>query len=1016
MPYWLFEVRKLIGNYIKLYGDREMSKRILLLTVLLALMPFWAFSQSIGKIVGVVKDKASGETLPGVNVSLEGTTYGAATDIDGYFVILNVPVGTYDVRASFIGYQEIVYKGVRVSAGKTTEQNYSLDEAAIEGQAVVVTAEKPLVDKNVTQSVSLVTSEDLENMPIRGFNNVVATQNSVVVQDGNIYIRGGRDDEVGYYIDGASSVNPLNNTQSLHIIQEAVEEFQVLAGGYTAEFGGANSGIIRTELKSGGNDFKASVDFQTDKFADEGEEFLGTYSYRHHNAIATLSGPLAGNKVRFFVAAENQYQGDRSVRFSEAFSLPEMIDGNPSNTGSIDTVRGYNYPAGFTPQREEDLWALQSTLLFDFSPVQFRVSGSYSDRSQQFNSGTLGANTPMLNVMNDRTFDDKFTNLLLTGKMTYILSPKSFVEGSVSMFNSKLDREDSYFGNDWQQWYDSSAVSNATGGDVTFRSRYKPRTSYLLNGWTFARNGEPENRYRIRKQDYLSGTLNFVTQAGRHHELKIGGDYRRYTLREFQVLSAAMDQLSVNSVGSIEEVPIGAWISNAQPINYGYDIYGNEADDDAFTGGYQTSDAPKNPVFGSFYLQDKIEYNDLIINAGLRFDYFDPQGERLDIDNLVIDQNTNTIAPESWKEMDVFQNVSPRLGFSFPVSEKTNFYMQYGKFIQMPELEAMYTGSARYNYEYVAAGFSFQNPSGFGLEPVRTTSYEIGFRQQISSVAAFDMTGFYRNVKGQVQLEKVFPEGSSAFNILVNGDFATTKGMELGLTLRRINRIQGQINYTLSQAEGTGSTRTTAVAAWERGTPRPNVVNPLDFAQTHRGSINMDYRYGRNDGGPILQNLGANVLFTFNSGHPFTFAASEVGQADAYTSGVDYMNDTRARKALEAVGSSNTPWNYQFDLRLDKSFNLTDKLGATVYMRVNNLFNTQNVLNVYNATGNAEDDGFYNNTNVPARNGYLESYGEDWLTQYEAINIVNGQAYWDQLGLQLYGNPRQIFFGIKLSY
>ncbi|MCB0295450.1 MAG: TonB-dependent receptor, partial [Calditrichaeota bacterium] len=116
--------------------------------------------------------------------------------------------------------------------------------------------------------------------------------------------------------------------------------------------------------------------------------------------------------------------------------------------------------------------------------------------------------------------------------------------------------------------------------------------------------------------------------------------------------------------------------------------------------------------------------------------------------------------------------------------------------------------SAEYNYEYVSAGFSFQNPVGFGLEPVRTTSYEIGFRQQISSVAAFDLTGFYRNVKGQVQLEKVFPPGQSAFNVLVNGDFATTKGLELGLTLRRINRIQGQLNYTLSQAEGTGSTRT----------------------------------------------------------------------------------------------------------------------------------------------------------------------------------------------------------------
>lgn len=991
-----------------------MSKKVLLLTVLLAFTPFIVFGQSSGKLVGVISDKASGEVLPGVNVSLDGTTLGAASDVDGYFVILNVPVGTYDVRASFIGYQDVLVQGVRVSASKTTEVNFALQEAAIEGQAVVITAEKPLVEKHVTQSVSLVTSEDIENIPIRGFNSLVATQNSVVVQDGNIYIRGGRDDEVGYYIDGASSINPLNNTQSLYIIQEAVEELQVLAGGYTAEFGGANAGIIRTELKTGSSDFKATVDFQTDKFADEGEEFLGTHSFRHHNAVATLSGPLVGNKVRFFIAAENAFQGDRTQRFSEAFTLSNLIDEQPANAAYIDTFDTYAYPDGFTPDREEDLWAAQGTLLFDLQPLQVRVSGSYSTRSRQFNTG-VGNNTPMLDMLNERYWEQVFTNTLISSKMTYVINPKSFVEGNFSLFNSNREDEDSYFGADWQSWYDSAAVSQATGGAVTYRDAWRPRANYRFNGWNFARNGDPRNAFVHQKQNYISGALNFVTQAGRHHELKIGGDFRRYTLRRFTVQPAAMNQLDVFNVSNIEDVPVASWISNAQPNNYGFDVYGNEADDDAFNAdGIQTADAAKNPVFSSFYLQDKIEYNDLIINAGLRYDYFDPQGERLDLDNLVVDQNTNTISQDSWIEQDVFQQVSPRLGFSFPVSERTNFYMQYGKFIQMPELEAMFTGSARYNFEYIGAGLSFQNPSGFGLDPVRTTSYEIGFRQQLSSVAAFDLTGFYRNVKGQVQVDKV-SAASRTFNILVNGDFATTKGLEFSMTLRRVQRIQAQLNYTLSQAEGTGSTRTSNVAALERATARPNVVNPLDFAQTHRGSINLDYRYGNNDGG-ILENFGANVLFTFNSGHPFTFAQSEVGQANAYNSGVDYMNDTRSRRALEEVGSSTTPFNQIFDLRLDKSFNLTNKLGATVYMRVNNLFNTKNVINVYNATGNAEDDGFFFNINEPTRNGYLEAHGEDWVNQYQAINIVNGQSYWDQLGLQLYGNPRQIFFGVKLSY
>ncbi len=1000
------------------------------LWVVLLAMPVMLFAQSSGKIVGIVKDQASGEPLPGVNVFITGTTLGAATDVDGYYVILNVPVGVYDIQASFVGYQDVVLSGIRITADKTSEANFDLGEAAIEGQAVVITAEKPLVEKYTTQSVSLVTSEDLENIPIRGFNNVIATQNSVVQQDGNIHIRGSRPDEVGYYIDGASSLDAFNNQQALYVIQEAVEEFQVLAGGYTAEFGGANAGIIRTELRTGSKKFKVSMDFQTDKFAGEGEKFLGTYSYRQHTGVATISGPLLSDKVRFFFAGENSFKGDRSTRFSEGFTLNNLIDANQDNSnvinGNPDTINAYNYPSGFTPQREEDQWAFQGTLLLDLSPIQLRLSGSYSDRSRQRNSfrtPDIGArpDTPMLNVLNNRTFDDVFTNTLMSAKLTYILDSKTILDGSLNYFNSIADREDSYFGNDWQQWFDSTAVANHTNNEVTYRSRWAPEYDYLFNGWYFARNGDPYRRYIRNDQQYLGGSLNFTTQASRHHELKIGGDIRRYTLRRFLINANVMNLLETNNASDIRDVSVSQWASTGQVINYGYDVYGNKADDDQFAAnGNQIADAPKHPVFASMYLQDKIEFNDLIINAGLRFDYYDTKGQRFnDLENPIWDANSSTFTDENWVDVEPFQQVSPRLGFSFPINEKTVFYMQYGKFIQMPSLLNNYSSSQRYGYEYISAGFSFQNPSGFGLDPVRTTSYEIGFRQQLSSVAAFDISGFYRNVKGQVQVDKIFPDPSSGlqpFNILVNGDFATTKGLEFGLTLRRVQRLQTQLNYTLTQAEGSGSTNNTAVAALEQQTARPTVINPLDFEQKHRGSVILDYRFNQNEGGAVFQNFGANMLFTFNSGHPFTYSLSEVGQSNAYDAGTDYMLDPRARRALEGVNTSITPFNYQFDLRLDKSFQVLKDLQATVYMRVNNLFNTKNVINVYNATGNAEDDGFVNNLNEDQRDSYLQAYGEEWLKQYQLINIQNGQAYWDKLGLELYGNPRQIFFGLKLNY
>lgn len=226
------------------------------------------------------------------------------------------------------------------------------------------------------------------------------------------------------------------------------------------------------------------------------------------------------------------------------------------------------------------------------------------------------------------------------------------------------------------------------------------------------------------------------------------------------------------------------------------------------------------------------------------------------------------------------------------------------------------------------------------------------------------------------------------------------------------------MNYTYSDAEGTGSGQNSYISAVDRLSPRPTQLNPLDYAQKHRGSINLDYRFGKNDGGPVFEQFGINLLYTFNSGHPYTLVTSSGGQAGPYDTGVDYMNDTRSRRALEPINNSTTPWYRRFDLRVDKSFNITDKLSATIYARIFNLFNTKNVINVFQVTGSAEDDGLLSGVIDPTRaRSLINSYGgEDYVKMYKAINLENGQAYWDVVGRQLYSSPRQIFFGLKLNF
>lgn len=174
--------------------------------------------------------------------------------------------------------------------------------------------------------------------------------------------------------------------------------------------------------------------------------------------------------------------------------------------------------------------------------------------------------------------------------------------------------------------------------------------------------------------------------------------------------------------------------------------------------------------------------------------------------------------------------------------------------------------------------------------------------------------------------------------------------------------------------------------------------------------------------------MGANFLFSFSSGHPFTTVyAPPGGQVDPYIAGVDYMFDTRNREALEPIGSSRTPWQFNVDLRLDKTFMLMKKMEITLYARVLNLFNTRNELNVYQITGSARDDGFLYN---PERsktvidqieNTAHEQYGitgggETYAKIYQAMNLDNAGSYNDQVGLEMFGRPRQIFFGIKLAY
>ena len=134
--------------------------------------------------------------------------------------------------------------------------------------------------------------------------------------------------------------------------------------------------------------------------------------------------------------------------------------------------------------------------------------------------------------------------------------------------------------------------------------------------------------------------------------------------------------------------------------------------------------------------------------------------------------------------------------------------------------------------------------------------------------------------------------------------------------------MQTKVNYTLTDAQGTGSLNNSAISSVENGDVRPTVISPLSFTQAHRGSINLDYRFEKGDGGPIMENFGANVLFTFNSGHPYTLSTGSIGQRGPNEGGILADDDPRQRSPIESIGNSTTPWNFNFDLKLNKTVDI----------------------------------------------------------------------------------------------
>ena len=231
--------------------------------IMFSLQTAWA--GTTGKLSGIVLDSGSNEPLPGANVIIVGTNMGASTNMDGKYFVLNVPPGEYSVRATMMGYGPVVQQEVIVNVDRTTTLDYTLSTAVLDvGEDIVVTATRPLVEKDVSSSQSITTSESASDLPVADIMGAVSLEPGVSVDNQalEIEIRGGGNDEISFQVDGMERSDKLNDKIYSVTNSASVSEIQVLTGGFNAEYGNIRSGLFNVVTKEGGQNLSGSIDYR----------------------------------------------------------------------------------------------------------------------------------------------------------------------------------------------------------------------------------------------------------------------------------------------------------------------------------------------------------------------------------------------------------------------------------------------------------------------------------------------------------------------------------------------------------------------------------------------------------------------------------------------------------------------------------------------------------------------------------------------------------------------------------
>ena len=914
-----------------------------------------------GKIAGRVTDSGSGEPLVGCNVLISGTSSGAATDANGEYFIINLTPGSYVVEFSMIGYASYTSEGVNVNIDVTTPVDAALTTEAVELAGVSVTAERPAIENTLTSSKQIVSGDMMAAMAVTDVNDVVKTLPGVTEFRGELHIRGGRSGEEMYLVDGASVTNAVMGGQAIPVNPSMVGELQLITGTFNAEYGQAMSGLFNTVLRVPTPGFHASLGFRTslhqDHFTADKGDFQGKNVYAEAEIMSVVDA--TGNYTTAVEGTDytkGTYGEKKTIMdFSAGFGADPF--------GAYFSLRTLDDP-GRLPGLAKDLMSMQAKVNYQLggnlklsAETMIISRNSFYDPtydSERMDAGMDIWQWVMALDQYPRT-EENTTQFGITAN--YVMSPSTNINVRLDMMMRTQE--------DGAKSSDGKFVDFVDNKQVTANSMYNgaegPNHTKVMehgaaaNAWYSLEN--VYGHYFKSEETTTTIGVHATNQYNNRHLLKAGFDYRM-----FNIDRSGHDVWYGRTLGFTEENP------RLQQNSFG--------------------DAKPTEI--AAYVQDQMEFNDMILNLGLRFDGFNAGSDKgywaTDTDDMAADPTLNPFDPSKRKATEMKTQISPRLGVSFPLGDDMAFRYSYGSFFERPFLYRLLNNHMAQMDGGTESGF-FIYLGNANLDPKKTSKYEMGLQYSVSDNLKLDVAGYYKDISNLAASQEVYAvpyqdDGTghdneagwgtddtfeaAHYSFMVSDHYGNIRGLEMSLSQAGQSGLTGRASYTYSIARGTASEARNAgngSLTQETGNVAADIMTMTTLNWHRPHMLNGFVDYHMNMGG-MIEKAGLNMTFNIQSGLPVS-ARSGVGSTNL---------------------SERAPTTTDVNLKLDATLAL-GSVNPTVYLLVENALNIQNVV-------------------------YIADPGSYFDAQSDYHNVAAGPTN----NLLAYGRPMTLNIGVQLDF